>query len=125
MNAQIHMWIGISVLVVNLVVGLWALLAARKGLFAGRLLIVGFSVGSALLLVQVLLGLDLWFRMGLRPAPGALGIVHVAGPLLALVAAIIVEWMPAPKLAGRYAFSSLLTFAVALLSYGIGEMGRR
>ena len=72
----------------------------------------------------MLIGLDLWFGRGLRPATGILGLVHLAGPMFAL------SWPLEPLIAGRakvvtrVAFSSSLTFVLAVVTYGIGQSAR-
>ncbi|HEX5503723.1 MAG TPA: hypothetical protein VFW96_13955 [Thermomicrobiales bacterium] len=121
MSGQTHAWIGLAVLVVNLVVGVAALLAARRDGKASRALVGGAYLGLALLVVQILAGLDLWTR-NLRPAAGAgPTAVHVGAPLVALVVAAVV--LPRARgRASRYAAVALVVFVAALVSYGIGEM---
>lgn len=121
MNAQMHAILGLAVLIVNLVVGAWALIVARRGGGVSTVLTVGVYAGLLLLLVQLLGGLDLLGR-GLRPAGTGMTIVHVGGPIVALVVAVVLLIRPGAR-APRYATIGLFTTAMALLSYGIGEMG--
>ncbi|HET8628283.1 MAG TPA: hypothetical protein VFL91_12720 [Thermomicrobiales bacterium] len=145
MSGQTHMWIGLAVLIVNLVVGVAALVSARRagepapaysasaaaqvaapvaaeraGKVPGALL-GGAYLGLLLLVVQILAGFDLLGR-GLRPAVSAgLTVVHAAAPLVALVAAAILL----PRARGRASRIAAAAFAIvvaALISYGIGEM---
>jgi cytochrome bd-type quinol oxidase subunit 1 len=124
MSPGVHAMVGLSVIVINLVVGAWALVVARRGGGAPvpRLLTVAVALGVAVLLVQVLLGLDLWMRGG-RPAAPPWGEVHLAGPVVALIVALGLLGGDGPRTAGRHAIASLVIGAVALVSYAIGEMG--
>lgn len=121
MNGQMHALLGLAVLLVNLAFGVWALLTARRGGAASGVLTGGVFVGFALLVLQVLVGFALLGR-GLRPAGTGMTLVHVVGPLLALVVAAVLLFRPGAR-APRYAIAALFTALVALLSYGIGEMG--
>ena len=122
MTGEVHRWLGTAVLLVSLIVGIWAALNARRAGTAGGALTGGVVATLALLGLQVLLGLDLWARGG-RPAQGALAWVHLAGPLVALLAGIGLLLGRRRERAGSYAIATGLTFVAALVSYGIGEMG--
>lgn len=121
MNGQMHAILGLGVLVVNLAVGVRTLLMARRGGRVGGALTGGVIVGLLLLVVQLLGGLDLLGR-GLRPAGTGLTIAHVGGPLVALAVAAVLLFRPGAR-APRYATIGLFTAVIALLSYGIGEVG--
>ena len=110
MTGEVHRWLGTAVLLVSLIVGIWAALTG------------GVVATLALLGLQVLLGLDLWARGG-RPAQGALALVHLALPLVALLAGVGLLIGRRRDRAGSYAIATALTFVAALVSYGIGEMG--
>ena len=120
MTGAQHAMLGMAVLVVSLVVGIWGLLAARGGNRPPRPLHWGTLLAIVILAVQILIGLDLWSR-GLRPAEGGLALVHLGSPLVALAGALAILF--GSKSSRRYALSSFLIFALALISYGIGEMG--
>jgi hypothetical protein len=140
MTTQIHALLGLLVLVTSLVVGIWAFRAARRGQTPPRL--AGAMMAAVgLLLVQVLMGFDLWAR-GARPAESPLAEVHIAGPIIALLVGVALVFFRrgAGTAAGagtagaavggeggaaatRWAAASLVIFLVALVSYAIGEMG--
>jgi hypothetical protein len=125
---QIHLIVGGLVLLDNLVAGIWALLAARRGATAPpALLIVGASA-AGMLVLQVLLGLGLW-SIGLRPVfsptAGILNLVHIIGPVVALGLWAFAFFLEPRFSSRRIALAAWLTFLLALLSYGIGEMGNR
>ena len=120
MSGETHRWIGTAVLVINLAVGIWALLAARRAAVAPRTLTWGVIAGLVILGLQILIGLDLWARGG-RPGSAALSLVHLVGPIAALAGGVAL-------LIGRRdtrsrAAAAFLVLALALVSYGIGEMG--
>jgi hypothetical protein len=120
MSGETHRWIGTAVLVINLAVGVWALLAARRAGAPPRALTWGVIAGLVVLGLQILIGLDLWAR-GARPASAAMSLIHLASPILALAggAALILG----REDARRHAAAAFLVLALALVSYGIGEMG--
>lgn len=120
MNADTHRWIGTAVLVLNLAIGIWALLVARRAAAAPRALTWGVIAGLAVLGLQILIGLDLWSRGG-RPANAALSLLHLVGPIAALAGGVAL--LIGRRDARSRAAAALLAFALALVSYGIGEMG--
>jgi hypothetical protein len=124
MSPGVHAMVGLAVIVVNLVVGVWMLLAARRGADApaSRLMTAGVLLGAAVLFIQILLGLDLWQR-GARPAMPPWGELHLAGPLIAIIVTLGLVGGEGQRTPKRYAIASLLTVALALVSYAIGEMG--
>lgn len=118
---EFHSLVGILVLAVNLVAGLGLVLAQRR-VGIGRWFMALALAGFLLLAMQVALGTDLWLR-GRRPARSPLAEVHVAGPVLASVVYVVAlinsrsrgkQWTTAA--------AALTAAAVALVSYGIGEM---
>lgn len=121
MTGQMHAMVGLAVLIVNLIFGVWALIVARRGGAVSGLLTGGIIAGLALLLLQILAGFDLLGR-GLRPAGAGLTIVHAGGPIVALIVAAALLLRPGNR-AARYATTALFTTLIALISYGIGEMG--
>lgn len=126
MNAEmLHPVVGGLVLLVSLVVGIWAVLAARGGHAPGLGLRLGVVLGLTLLVIQVLIGSDLVFRLGLRPIAGPLALVHMGAPYLALLGAAYHVFGPARNRVKNYAIAMLLTFGLGLISYGIGEVGQR
>ena len=118
MTGQVHMLVGSVVLAGSLAVGLWALVLRR---LVTRPFIVAFVALTVVLLLQILIGLDLWGR-GLRPAAGALSAVHIAGPLVALAVAVVML-VRRPRRPLPYALSSFLMLALAALGYAIGQAG--
>jgi hypothetical protein len=121
MSPETHALIGAAVLLVNLAAGVWALLAARRSPKPSGALRLAVLVAFALLVVQILVGSDLWFR-GLRPSFNALDFVHIGGPILALLGGIYHIFVSSRNQTRNYAVASLMTFVLALISYGIGEM---
>ncbi|MGN6562326.1 MAG: hypothetical protein ACTHMU_06670 [Thermomicrobiales bacterium] len=121
MTGQMHAMVGLAVLIVNLIFGVWALIVARRGGAVSGLLTGGIIAGLALLLLQILAGFDLLGR-GLRPAGAGLTIGHAGGPIVALIVAAALLLRPGNR-AARYATTALFTVLIALISYGIGEMG--
>ncbi len=126
MTPQMHAILGSAVVLVSLLVGVWAVLAARGGVKPSGALQVGVGVALALLVLQVLAGVDLLASGHQPPARGVLGVVHVGGPFLALIGAgTHVFFLRRRSRLRNYATAMLLTFGLGLLSYLIGEMGRR
>jgi hypothetical protein len=122
MTGQTHALVGAVVLVTNLLVGAWAVVDARAGRRADRLLIGGAAVALGLLALQALLGLDLWLR-GFRPAGAPLAELHVLGPAVALVVGLFLLLTRRRERPRSLALAALLTVVVGLVSYSIGEMG--
>ena len=123
MTAQVHALVGSSVVIVSLLVGVWALVSARRSANPSIALTVGALVGTAILTIQVLIGADLWFRVGARPIAGPLAYVHMSGPILALAGAIFHVFGPAKNRVRNYAIGMLSITGLGLLSYVIGEIG--
>ena len=125
---QVHYTVGTTILALSLVVGVWALIAVRSGQPAGRALTVALGVVGGVLGLQLLLGMDLWTR-GFRPAANPqlalLNLVHMLGPVIALGLVAFALTMEPRHRPGRYALAALVTFALALVSFSIGEMGNR
>ena len=122
MAPEIHMMVGGLVLLIGIANGIWTTIAAKRAKTASTALFASVVVMTILLLLQVLLGLDLFSR-GLRPAQGILAIVHMLGPIIALVVAVVLVFGNPQRLTRRYIPASHLTAAVAVISYIIGEMG--
>ena len=119
MPVQTHILIGSAVLIVSLLVGIWLIVAARSSKTAGTPLTAALVVVVVLLALQILAGIDLASR-GTTPAPGVLGVIHVVGPLIALVVGLwALLGVPRAKI-GRYIMADHLTFLVALVSFIIG-----
>ncbi len=120
--SELHTLVGTMVIVLNLIAGLGLALTPNRPQaqrWFGYVALLGF--GS--LALQLALGADLWTR-GLRPSSSPLGEIHVAGPALAFLLYLLA------LTAGRRGnarltttAAALATAAVALISYGIGEMG--
>ncbi len=123
MTPEMHATLGLAVLLVNLVVGVWAMLQARRGALPTGALRLVVLLAGVLLVVQVLVGADLWFRGG-RPAPSPWAEIHVLLPVLALnqFVVFLVLRRPGALQTRRYGTAALSTAFVALLSYGIGQM---
>jgi hypothetical protein len=122
MSPETHALIGAALLLANLAAGVWALVEARRTPKPSGGLRAAVLVAFALLVVQVLVGLDLWAR-GLRPMFNALDFVHIGGPILALLGAVYHLFVSTRNQTRNYAVASLMTFALGLISYAIGEMG--
>ncbi|HEX5414492.1 MAG TPA: hypothetical protein VFZ25_02425, partial [Chloroflexota bacterium] len=58
---------------------------------------------------------------GLVPASGALGVVHILGPIVAFLVGLWALLAPARRQIRRYILADHLTFLVALISFAIGE----
>lgn len=113
-----HGLLGAAIVVVALIVGLWALLAMRRGGPAPRSLTIGVLLTVGLLLIQILLGMERWVDVGV-PGMSLRGFVHTGGPIVALIVSlglIVGEAMRSP---GRYAIAMLLIAATALLSHAV------
>jgi len=126
MSPATHAAIGLSVIVANLAVGIWAIAASRRSPKPSGALRVAVLIAFALLVLQVLVGVDLWIGGG-RPAPSSLlsSYVHVLGPVLALLGAVYHIFVSSRNPVRNYAVATLLTVALGLISYAIGEMGPR
>jgi hypothetical protein len=117
-----HALIGSGVLLVSLVVGVWALVVARRHAEPSGALTGGTWVALALLVTQILAGADLLSR-GLVPIAGPLEYVHVGGPVIALAGAAFHVFGRPKTRARNYAIAMLTIFVFALLSYVLGEIG--
>ena len=113
-----HSVIGGAVVGVALVVGLWALAAARGGAVPSRPLTAGVLLAIGLLLVQILLGIPRWVQAGI-PGMSVRGVVHVGGPIVALIVALGLIVGEARTSAGRQAMAMLVIAGVALLSFAV------
>lgn len=119
-----HGNLGLSVVIVNVLVGL-LLMRARKERTAasGGQKIIAY-VGQALLLVQVLVGLDLWAR-GARPSPvGLWSWLHMLLPIGALLFTIMLlvrmRQQPSQEHATTLSKGAWHTASVAVVTYLIG-----
>lgn len=124
MTPETHAMVGGLVLVLSLAVGVWAVVARRSTKIAPTPLTIGLAVVVVLLGIQILAGIDL-LRQGGSPAAGVLGIIHIAGPILAFVAGLWALLGAPRRQIPRYILADHLTFGVALISYIIGEIGAR
>jgi heme A synthase len=123
-TAQAHALIGTALLAVSLIASVMAIIERRGNTKPSGVLRAAVLLTVALLVVQVLVGLDLWSR-GARPIGTALDFVHIGGPIVALLGAVYHVFVSARNPLRNYAVASIMTFALALISYFIGEMGGR
>lgn len=123
MTPESHAMLGGLVLILSLAVGVWAVLARRSAKVAPTLLTIGLTVVMILLGIQILAGLDLLSRGG-SPASGVLGIIHIAGPVVAFAAGLWALLGTPRRQIRRYILADHLTFGIALISYAIGEMAK-
>ncbi|MGH7861560.1 MAG: hypothetical protein ACREOS_04900 [Candidatus Dormibacteraceae bacterium] len=119
MTPQTHAMLGTAVLVVSLLVGIWLIFARRTDKTASPSLTVALIVVLALLGIQILAGVDLLSR-GDQPAPGALAIVHVGGPIIAFLVGLWALLAPPRARILHYIVAVHLTFLVSLISFAIG-----
>lgn len=124
MTPQTHAILGLALILVSLVAGVWARIRARQGHATGRPLGITVAVAGVLLLVQVLVGADLWAR-GARPAASPWAEIHLILPILTLIQFVV--FLARPKTGAaqtrRWSIATLSTAGVALLSYAIGQIG--
>lgn len=120
MTPETHAMIGSAVLLLSLVVGVWAVIAGKRSKTASAALTGALIVTMVLLGLQILAGIDLLSRGG-SPAPGALAIVHIGGPIIAFVLGLWALLGSPRAVIRRYILADHLTFLVALVSYAIGE----
>ncbi len=126
MSPQFHAFFGSLVILVNLAVGLWAIGASRRTDKPTVAMRAAALVGFALLVVQVLIGLDL-ASAGKLPAPNSIlfSAIHMGGPILALLGAVYHIFVSRRNRLRNYRTAALMTFVLGLISYVIGEMGPR
>ena len=105
----------------NVMTGAMVGYALARKRFPGRgALTWGVIAGLVVLGLQILIGLDLWAQGG-RPASAALSLLHLVGPIAALAGGVALL-IGRKDTRGRAA-AAFLAFGLALVSYGIGEMG--
>jgi hypothetical protein len=120
--SELHAFVGGLVLAVNLLAGL-GLALTRRSTVGRRWFQYLAVVGFALLLAQLALGGDLWMR-GRRPALSPLAEIHVAGPVLSSLLYLLALIRTRRTQSGAaLSAATLSAAAVALISYGIGEIG--
>lgn len=119
MTGNIHMFIGSTVLLLSLVMGIWLVISRRSSKRASTAHTIGLALVVAILAVQILAGVDL-LSHGKVPAPGVLGLVHVAGPIVAFVVGLWALLGPPREQLRHYILADHLTFLVALISFVIG-----
>ncbi len=126
MSPQFHALVGSLVILVNLVVGVWGIAASRRTDKPTAALRAAALVGFALLVVQVLIGVDL-ASTGALPAPRSafVSAIHMIGPFLALLGAIYHIFISRRNRVRNYGVAGLMTFVLGLISFVIGEMGPR
>jgi hypothetical protein len=124
MTPELHLWVGLTVLLANLVVGLWALVRYRAGQNPGRALSIAGWIAGDLFVFQVSLGADLFAR-GARPAVSPWGEIHLILPILALAHFLFFAFRRKAGVARtRQWATTLLTIAVvSVVNYAIGLMG--
>ncbi len=118
MLPNLHTLLGGAVVAVALIVGLWALVVARRRVPASRLLTAGLLLAMGLLLVQIVLGMSLWVQAGV-PGVSLRGLVHGGGPVVALIVALGLVAGEAWGSAGRGAAAMLVIAALSLLSFAV------
>lgn len=121
-----HGTLGLAVVVLNILVGVILIKARKEQLaIAGGFRFLAY-VGQILLLVQVLIGLDLWAR-GARPAPGVWGWLHLLLPIGALLFSVMMlirmRKKPKQEHATDLSKAAWHTASVAVLTYLIGTLG--
>ncbi len=119
MTPNVHAMIGSAILVTSLLVGGWLVVAGRSSKVAMPILTIALIAVMALLGLQILAGIDLLSR-GDRPAPDALAIVHVGGPIIAFLVGLWALVVPPRAQIRRYIAADHLTFLVSVISFGIG-----
>lgn len=121
-----HAPLGLTVIVLNLAVGLVLMRARRNRQGVSAAYRVLAYLGQAALAVQVLIGLDLWSR-GARPAPGFWAWLHLLFPIGALIFNVIMllqmRKRPAEEHATLLSKGAWHTASVALVTYLIGYFG--
>lgn len=121
-----HGTIGFAVVLLNVVVGLLLIRARRDRQPVPAVFKVLAYIGQLLLLIQVLIGLDLWTR-GARPAVGIWGWLHMLLPIGALIYTIVVlaasRKAPRRDQAVTLSKAAWHTASVALVTYLIGMIG--
>ena len=81
-------------------------------------------IAFALLVVQVLVGIDLLSRGGVPASSSALfSYIHILGPVLALGGGVYHIFVSRRNPVRNYAVATLMTVILGLISYAIGEMG--
>lgn len=122
-----HGTIGLSVVVVNILVGLVLMKARKERTPAPAALKLFAYLGQTLLLVQVLIGLDLWSR-GARPTPVSFwSWLHMLLPIGALVFTVMLlmrlRKQPVKEHATTLSKGAWHTASVAVVTYLIGMLG--
>lgn len=121
-----HAMLGTIVVLLNVIVGLLLLKDRRehRSIGAGKKAVA--YLGQLLLLVQILVGFDLWSR-GARPAAGFWAFLHLILPLGALVFAVMM--LRRMRGSAKDEHATLLskagwhTAAVSIVTYIIGTVG--
>ncbi len=126
MSPQLHAVVGSLVILVNLVVGIWAIVRYRRTDKPGGALSASSLAGFALLVIQVLIGLY-FASTGALPYPRSvlLSVIHMGGPILALLGSIYHIFISRRNKVRNYRTAALMTVVLGLISYAIGEMGAR
>lgn len=125
--ASWHGTIGGIVVILNLLVGISLMGARRNKRPIGAFQKIIAYIGQLSLLIQVLIGLDLWMR-GARPATGTVwSYLHLLLPLGALLFSIMMlsrlRKQPAKEHATVLSKAAWHAALVALVTYFIGMMG--
>lgn len=121
-----HGELGATVVILNLIVGLILMRARRERTPVSTGFRVLAYLGQIALVVQVLIGLDLWSR-GARPAVGLWGWLHLLLPIGALLFSVMMLLRLRKASSGEQAAllskAAWHTASVAVVTYLIGYLG--